>query len=83
MEVETRLQTPVKSTGHDRSDRAVPFSTQFNAEIVNAPCYEKVKMPTLDLYDGTTDSKEHLGMWMTLHTIDFFRLPLKEYHSTA
>jgi len=42
---------------------ALPFSTPFSAEIINAPCYEKVKMPTLDLYDGTAHTEEHLGVY--------------------
>ena len=42
---------------------SIPFSTLFSAEIVNAPRYRKVEMPTVDLYDGTTDPKEHLGVY--------------------
>jgi len=41
----------------------IPFSAPFSAEIINAPCYGKVQMPTLDLYDGTADPKEHLGIY--------------------
>jgi len=43
----------------------VPFSTPFRAEIINAPCYGKNKMPTMDLYDGATNSEEHLGVYKT------------------
>jgi len=43
--------------------RPVPFSTLFNAEIANAPRYRKAKMPTVDLYDGTTDPEEHVGVY--------------------
>jgi len=41
----------------------VPFSIPFRAKIMNALCYGKVKMPTMDLYDGTTDPEEHLGVY--------------------
>ena len=41
----------------------VPFYTPFNAKIVDAPCYRKVKVPTIDLYTRTTDPKEHLGVY--------------------
>ena len=37
----------------------VPFSTPLAQKIVNTPHYEKVKMPIMDLYDGTTDLEEH------------------------
>ena len=51
----------------------------FSVEIINVPRYGKVKMPTVDLYDGTTDPEEHLGMYKaqmyvrmrtTQHTVD-------------
>jgi len=32
-------------------------------EIINAPRYGKIKMPTVDLYDGTTDLEEHLAVY--------------------
>ena len=35
----------------------------FIAEIINAPRYGNVKMPIVDLCDGTTDPKEHLGVY--------------------
>jgi len=40
-----------------------PFSTQFSLEIINAPRYGEVKMPTMDLYDGPNDPEEHLGVY--------------------
>ena len=52
-----------QSIWHGRSGRACPFSTAFIAEIVNAPRYRKVKIPTMDLYDGTTDPEEHLRVY--------------------
>jgi len=42
---------------------AVPFSTPFSAQIINTPRYGKVKMPTMDLYDGATDPEKHLGVY--------------------
>ena len=42
---------------------AILFSTPFSPKIVNAPQYEKVKMPTVDLYDGTTDPEEHMEVY--------------------
>ena len=41
----------------------IPFSTTFSAKIINAPLYGKVKMPTMDMYDGTTDPEEYLGVY--------------------
>ena len=48
----------------------VPFSIPFRAKIMNALCYGKVKMPTMDLYDETMDlydetiaPKEHQGVY--------------------
>jgi len=46
--------------------RPVPFSTLFRAKIINPPCYGKAKMPTMDLYDGTIDPEEHLGVYKAL-----------------
>jgi len=42
---------------------ALPFSTPFSAEVINTPRYGKVKMPTLDLYDGMADPEEHLRVY--------------------
>ena len=65
----------------------VPFSTPFSTKIVKAPHYEKVKMPNVDLYDGTTDLEEHLGVYraqMYVQDVDdaaycrFFPATLKE-----
>ena len=42
---------------------ALAFSIPFNAEIINVPHYGKVKMPTLNLYDGAADPEEHLGVY--------------------
>jgi len=36
---------------------------QFSEEIINAPKLWKVKVPDLELYSGTTDPKEHLGVY--------------------
>jgi len=41
----------------------LPFSTPFSIEIINGPRYGKVKMPTLDLYDGMVDPEEHMGVY--------------------
>ena len=40
----------------------VSFSTLFSADIINALCCSKVKMPIVDLHNGTTDLKNHLGV---------------------
>ena len=63
VEVERHLDTPVKVSGTATRPAALPFSTPFSTEIINAPRYGKVKMPMLDLYGGTTDLKEHLGVY--------------------
>jgi len=41
----------------------IPFSTLLSANIVNALHYGKVKMPTVDLYDRTTDPQGQLGVY--------------------
>jgi len=58
-----QLATPIKVSGTAAQTGLVPFSTPFGAEVINAPMFGEVKMPTLELYDGTTDSKEHLGLY--------------------
>jgi len=61
--VEHHHENPIKVSGTAARPTAFHFSTPFNAEIINAPGYGKVKMPTVDLCDGTTDPKEHLGVY--------------------
>lgn len=63
VEVERRPGTPIKVCGTAARTGPVPFSTPFSTKIVNAPHYEKVKMPTVDHYDRTTDPEEHLGVY--------------------
>jgi len=41
----------------------IRFFTSFRVEIINDPHYGKVKMSTMDLYDGATDLEEHLGIY--------------------
>jgi len=65
MEVGRHLETPIKVSKIATRTRLAPFSTPFSAKIINAPHYRKVKMPTMDLYDGTTDPEEHLGVYKT------------------
>ena len=55
VEVERRADAPIKVSGTTARPTAIPFSTPFSAEIINAPRYGKVKMPAIDLYDGKTD----------------------------
>jgi len=86
VEVERHPETPIKVLGTAARPTVFPLSTPFNAEIINALRYEKVKMPTMDLYDGTTNPEEHLGVykaqmyckaWMTRHTVAIFLPSLK------
>jgi len=63
VEVERHPDTPIKVSGTVAQPTVPPFSTPFSAKVINAPHYGKVKMPTIDLYDGTTDSEEHLGVY--------------------
>ena len=39
------------------------FSTPFSREILEAPCLNKVKMPSIELFDGTTDPDDHLDVY--------------------
>ena len=61
VEVERHLDTPIKVSGTAARSTIPPFSTPFRSEIINAPWCGKVKMPMVDLYDGTTDPEEYLG----------------------
>jgi len=63
VKVERRLETPIKVSAIAARVGTVLFSTPISAEIVNAPRYGKVKMPTVDLCNGTTDPEEHLGVY--------------------
>ena len=49
VEVERHLETPVKVTGTAAWPMALPVSTLFGMEIINASCYRKVNMPAIDL----------------------------------
>ena len=61
--MEHHPETPIKMSGTAAGPTALLFSAPFIIEIINAPRYRKVKMPTVDLYDGTTDPEEHLGVY--------------------
>ena len=63
VEVERQQETPIKVSGMAARAGIVPFSTPFSVEINNAPRCGKVKMPTMDFYNGTTDLEEHLGVY--------------------
>ena len=63
VEVGLQLEIPVKASAIAGRTRPVTFSAPFSAEVINAPMLGKVKLPTLELYDGTTDPEEHLGMY--------------------
>jgi len=57
--LETRLQMPslVKLLVAKNKPLTFSFAPPFNQEIMEAPRPKKVKIPSLDLYDGTTDPK--------------------------
>ena len=38
------------------------YVTPFSREILEAPRLNKVKMPSVDLFDGTTDPDDHLDV---------------------
>ena len=58
-----KLEIPVKVSGTAAWTGPTPFSTPFSAEVIDAPKLGKVKMPIVELYDGSTDPEEHLGMY--------------------
>ena len=62
VKVERRL-IPVKLSWTGTQLGSVPFNMPFNAEVINTPRLEKVKMPNLELYDGTADPEEHLVLY--------------------
>lgn len=63
MEVERRPETPIKVPDMAAQTGSVPFFIPFSVEIINAPHYGKAKIPTVDLYDRTTNPKGHLGVY--------------------
>jgi len=63
MEIERHPDTPIKVSDTAARTGHVPFFIAFRARLTDTPRYEKVKMPTMDLYDGTTDPEEHLGAY--------------------
>jgi len=63
VEVGRHLETHIKVSGTAAREGPIPFSTAFNAEIINTPRYGKVKMLTMDLYHGTIDPEENLGVY--------------------
>ena len=58
-----QLDTPVKVSGLAARIRPIPFSTNFSAEVINTPRFGKVKMPIVELYDGTTNPKKDLEVY--------------------
>ena len=63
VEVKPHPDTHIKVPGTATLPTVLLFSTPFTTKIINAPHYRKVKMPTIDLYNGTTDPEEHLGVY--------------------
>jgi len=63
VEVGRLLETPIKVLGTSARTGSVPFSMPFSVEVINAPGFGKVKMPTLKLYGGTTGPEECLGVY--------------------
>ena len=63
VEVERQPVTPVKLLRIGARLGWVPFNTPFSAGVINTPRLGKVKMPNLELDDGTADPEEHLGKY--------------------
>lgn len=42
---------------------SILFATPFSDEVMNTPRPRNVKIPNLELYDGTTNPEEHLGVY--------------------
>ena len=63
VEVERHSDTPIKVFGTATRSSIPPFSAPFSTKIINSPRCGKVKMPMVDLYDGSTDPEEHLGVY--------------------
>ena len=57
MEVERHPEALIKVSNTIALMGPLPFSALFSAEIINAPRYGKVKMPTVDLYNGNIDER--------------------------
>jgi len=39
------------------------LATPFNREILETPCLSKVKMPSIELFNGTADLDDHLDVY--------------------
>ena len=68
-----------------------PFLSPFSEQIMNGHRPQKVKMPNLELYDGTKDPREHLGVYkaqMYIRDVDdlaycmYFSATLKGWHKS-
>ena len=55
---------PVLRVGSSSRRGLLPtFATSFNWEIIEAPRSKKVKMPSIEPFDGTTDPDDHLDVY--------------------
>ena len=62
VEVGRQLETPVKVSGMAVRTGQIRFCMTFSVEIINGPRFGKMKMRTMELYDGATDPEKHLGV---------------------
>ena len=54
----------VLKIGNSSEKGSLPtFSTPFSREILEAPRPHKVKMPSIELFDGTIDANDHLDVY--------------------
>ena len=49
--------------GSSRRRLLLTFVTPFSREIMEALCPKKVKMPSVEPFDGTTDPDDHLDVY--------------------
>jgi len=50
-------------SGSSRRGLLPTFTTPFSREIMEAPCPKKVKMPSIELFNETTDLDYHLDVY--------------------
>ena len=63
MEVGPPPPPVVRVSGRPEKGLLSTFATPFSQEIIEAPCSKKVKMPSVELFDGTIDPDDHKDVY--------------------
>jgi len=73
MEVGPPPPLVLRVSGSSKRASLPTLATPFSREIMEAPCLKKVKMPSVEPFDETTDPGNHLDVykaWMYVQDVD-------------